>query len=191
MPGSEPDDAADHRDRRSVTTALPLTYAEVGRTLGELPAGWDHAHRSVRLGRGDAVFTRASECVLSFAMHRRAGVRVRTTGSHATVGLVVRLGVGLGPFRLSAPCGVVAVVDEPRRAGFAYGTLFGHPVRGEELFLVEHQEGDAVVLTVRAFSRPATWWARLAGPVVRRGQARTNRRYQAAALDLVRSGSRS
>ena len=51
-------------------------------------------------------------------------------------------GFGVGPFRINAPCEVVWVRrpvpgDGPQSAGFGYGTLPGHPVRGEEAFEVE------------------------------------------------------
>lgn len=61
--------------------------------------------------------------------------------------------------------------------GAAYGTLAGHPERGEELFLVEHRGDEAVTLTVRAFSRPVLWWTRAARPASRLVQRRITRRY--------------
>ena len=69
---------------------------------------------------------------------------------------------------------------EPDRVGFAYGTLPGHPERGEELFAVSLGDDDHVRLEVRAFSRPATWWVRLGAPVGRRVQDRITDRYVAA-----------
>jgi hypothetical protein len=57
------------------------------------------------------------------------------------------------------------MVDEPRRRGFAYGTLAGHPESGEEAFMIEHHDDDTVSFKVTAFSRPATRLAKLAGPV--------------------------
>lgn len=94
-------------------------------------------------------------------------------------GAVVVLGMGVGPARLSAPCRVVDVVQEPCRRGFAYGTLLGHPEQGEERFVVEHEADGTVVLHICAFSRPATWWARLGGPVTRAVQDAVTRRYLA------------
>lgn len=77
----------------------------------------------------------------------------------------MRVGFGLGRMMIGAPCRVVRVVDAPRRRGFAYGTLPGHPFRGEELFTVTHANDDRVVAHVVAYSRPATWAARMGGPV--------------------------
>lgn len=93
--------------------------------------------------------------------------------------MVVRLGVG--PVAISAACRVVYVVDEPDRRGFAYGTLPGHPVSGEELFAVEYDPADeSVYAVVTAFSRPAVWYLRLAGPLARLGQRRMADRYISA-----------
>lgn len=79
--------------------------------------------------------------------------------------------------RLALPCRVIYVIDEPRRKGFAYGTLPGHPESGEESFIVDQTEDGSVWLTIRSFSRPAgwQWWA--AYPVLRLMQAMFTRRY--------------
>jgi uncharacterized protein (UPF0548 family) len=59
----------------------------------------------------------------------------------------------------------VWAVDEADQAGFGYGTLPGHPVRGEEAFGVRIVDGR-VCFSVTAFSRPASWYTRAAGPVL-------------------------
>lgn len=105
-----------------------------------------------------------------------AGLRV-AAGGRAVEGGPVTVRLGLGPFGVDAPCVVVYTVDEPRRRGFAYGTLRGHPEIGEERFVVEHREDDTVVLTIRAFSRPARWWSRAAGPLARLVQRAVTERY--------------
>lgn len=140
----------------------PLTYADVGATAGSPPPGYRFLRRTSVIGRGRARFEQAAEDGMRFGMLRGAGVRVEATTTSAEVGTEV-LG-HLGP--VPAPCRVVYVVDEPDRRGFAYGTLPGHAVRGEELFLVRYEPatGD-VVAEVAAFSQPATWWSRLGAPV--------------------------
>ena len=87
------------------------------------------------------------------------------------------LGIPFGPFRVTAPARVVYVVDEPKRKGFAYGTLVGHPVSGEESFIVEQTDDGSVWLEIRAFSRPsnAFWW--LVYPVLTLSQSFYTRRY--------------
>jgi uncharacterized protein (UPF0548 family) len=90
------------------------------------------------------------------------------------------MGVPFGPFRVKAPVRVVYIVDEPKRRGFAYGTLAGHPEDGEEGWIVEQYEDGSVWMTVRAFSRPAHlgWW--LVYPVLRVVQEFYTRRYLTA-----------
>ena len=157
--------------------ALPLTYAEVGATAGPLPAGYHHVQKSAVIGRGRRRFEEAAEAGMRWGMLRGAGLRVEATTEVAAVGSEVI--VHLGPVR--APCRVVYVVDEPDRRGFAYGTLPGHAESGEELFVVRYDPAtDEVYAEVTAFSRHATWWSRLAGPVTSSLQVVVTRRYLSA-----------
>ena len=154
--------------------ALPLTYAEVGATAGPLPAGYHHVQKSAVIGHGRRRFEDAAEAGMRWGMLRGAGLRVEATTDVAEVGSEVI--VHLGPVR--APCRVVYVIDEPDRRGFAYGTLPGHAESGEELFLVRYDPAtDEVHAEVTAFSRHATWWSRLAGPVTSLLQKVVTRRY--------------
>ncbi|GGX77077.1 DUF1990 family protein [Streptomyces minutiscleroticus] len=141
---------------------MSFTYEPVGATRsGELPAGFHHLNVRTRIG--EDVFRRAADAVLSWRMHRAMGVAMDTAAETAAPGVDVT--VGLGPVK--APCRVVWTVDERRRAGWAYGTLPGHPESGEEAFLVEATGDGTVWLTVTAYSRPASWLARAGGPVTR------------------------
>lgn len=153
---------------------LSLTYPEVGATAGALPTGYHHVHASARIGHGRERFSRAAEAVMGWGMQRGVGMRVQATTEVAAVGtdLLARLGP------IPVPCRVVYVLDEPDRRGFAYGTLPGHPESGEELFSVRYDPADdAVYAEVAAFSRPATWWSTLGGPVTRLAQRVATRRY--------------
>ncbi|MEO6114896.1 MAG: DUF1990 domain-containing protein [Pseudolysinimonas sp.] len=78
------------------------------------------------------------------------------------------------------PARVVYVIDEPDRKGFAYGTLPGHPERGEESFVVERRPDETVWLTIRSFSRPSSrlYWA--CYPLLRMMQAIFTERYKRA-----------
>jgi uncharacterized protein (UPF0548 family) len=126
------------------------------------------------IGHGRQRYEDAAEAVMRWGMLRGAGVRVEATTDVAAVGSEVL--VGLGPVR--APCRVVYVVDEADRRGFAYGTLPGHPEAGEELFAVRYDPAsDAVYAEVTAFSRHATWWSRLAGPITSLAQHVISKRY--------------
>jgi len=153
---------------------LALTYAEVGATAGSLSAGYHHVRLSSRIGTGRDRFEQAGAAVMRYGMLRGAGLRVAATTEVAEVGTEV-LGK-LGPF--AAPCRVVYVVDEPNRRGFAYGSLPGHAVSGEEMFGVRYHPADeSVHAEVVAFSRPATWWSQIGAPVASVIQRMVTRRY--------------
>jgi uncharacterized protein (UPF0548 family) len=103
-------------------------------------------------------------------MHRGAGLSVEAAAPEAAPGVRVVIGFGFGRYRLRAPCEVVWTVREAHRSGFAYGTLTGHPERGEESFVVERGADGSVWLSVIAFSRASSWYLRAAGPFGRLSQ---------------------
>lgn len=163
--------------RLSDLAGRPLTYTEVGATAGVLPAGYRQVRAARRIGSGRDRFERAAAAVMRYGMLRGAGIQVAATAEPAEVGADV-LG-RLGPF--VAPCRVVYVIEDPDRCGFAYGSLPGHAVRGEELFAVRYDPADdGVYAEVVAFSRPAAWWSRLGAPVLAAVQRTVTRRYLGA-----------
>ncbi|SEF15223.1 DUF1990 family protein [Jiangella alba] len=167
---------------------MSFTYPEVGATRdgGPLPSGYHHARVRERVGHGRAAFTAVVEGVLTFGLHRGSGLRVESSEPRAAQGVrVTSTMAGL----LRIPCEVVWVLDENRRGGFGYGTLPGHPARGEESFVAELDDHDDVWFTVTAFSRPGAWYARLGGPLTRAAQAVATRRYVTSARRLAASAS--
>lgn len=151
------------------------TYDEVGATVaGGHAAGYRHDRYQCRLG-GPETFSPATKALRHWRAHLGAGVRVYPPDP-VREGATVLLLIGVGPVRMVAPCRVVAVIDEEDRFGFAYGTLPGHPERGEELFVIEREEGGTV-FRIRAFSRPDQVLVRLGGSVARRVQTRVTHRY--------------
>ncbi|MFF9508457.1 DUF1990 family protein [Streptomyces sp. NPDC014724] len=166
-----------------------LSYSEVGATrLGPLPDGYHHLHHRTRVGRGRADLVAAGTAVTDWRMHRSSGARVRASAARAGAGVRVRVSLGVGPFRFTAPCLVVWAAYESDRIGFGYGTLPGHPERGEESFVVELADDGTVWFTVMAFSRPAAWYSRLAGPVVPVMQRWYARRLGATLRRIVTEG---
>jgi uncharacterized protein (UPF0548 family) len=156
-----------------------LTYPEVGatRAAGPLPPGYRHVRRHAEIGRGPAAFRAVAESLATFGVQRGAGLTVRASADRVAVGVRVTVGIGIGPLRLHAPAEVVWVVSGAREYGWAYGTLPGHPERGEEAWLVSIDDAERVWADIRAFSRPAAWYARLGGPVARLLQDRVTDRY--------------
>jgi uncharacterized protein (UPF0548 family) len=167
-----------NRDSRLVERfrGEPFTYSEVGATALIMPTDAHHVRRSELIGQGALCFSTAADVLMSWEMHRRAGLRVTASSSRATpdATVVMRIGVGFGPV---VPCRVVYIITEDRRIGFAYGTLLGHPESGEEAFVVELLPDDQVRVQITAFSRPARWYSRLGGPAALRAQAIMTERY--------------
>lgn len=159
---------------------VALTYPEVGATQGDLPHGYDHLRQNAPVGRGATEFDAAATLLMTWDMHRKSGLRVESSSARAAVGNVVRLGLRIGPVLVLAPGRVVSVVDEPRRQGFAYGTLPGHPECGEESFVLSLLDDETIDFALVAFSRPALWWSRAGAPVSRWVQRRITARYLAA-----------
>jgi uncharacterized protein (UPF0548 family) len=162
-------------DQAAALRAAPFTYAEVGATAGPPPPGYRPAARSRVFRHAD--LRSAADRLMTWRAHEGAGLRVAASSPRVEPGAVVLMLLGVGPVALRIPCRVVYVVDEPDRVGFAYGSLPGHPVSGEELFVVQRSEPDVVSFSVTAFSRPATTLMRLGGPMARWAQDRVTNRY--------------
>jgi len=172
-----------HRDEQR---ALAFSYDAVGATRhAAIPAGFDRDHNRQPLGTGAAAFVAARDAIRAWAMFPAPLTRIEPAGVPIVEGEVVAVVArALGLWWLNA-ARIVYVIDEPRRFGFAYGTLPGHVERGEERFLVEWLDDDSVWYDVDAFSRPGYWMTRLARPLTRRIQRRFARMSKAAMRDAV------
>jgi len=156
----------------------PVTYPEVGATrAATLPAGYRHVQRSSVVGAGAGAFGAGRDALRRWEAQRRAGARLTPEMPALAPGTVVVSVLRVGPLYAVAPCRVVYVTDEDARFGFAYGTLPGHPERGEESFHVSLDAAGTVRFDIVAFSRPATLLSRLGGPVARRVQDTVTDRY--------------
>lgn len=152
-----------------------LTDGEAGTTL----TGGAGFERTVRIGSGEAHWVFAAAEILRWGVKTRSGFSV--DGARTVVlGQRYWLLATLGPLRLREPVQVMAVVDEPDLKGFAYGTLAGHPVRGEEAFLVERRPDGSVWLTIRSRTRAARGLWSIAYPAALVAQRLYRRRYFAA-----------
>ncbi len=161
-------------DRTEALASASYTYREVGATADTLPRGYVHLVRHVT--HATDAFASMAERLMAWQVHEDAGLGVAASVDRVQADAVVELRIGPAPLQVRAPCRVVRVVVEPDRVGFAYGTLDGHPERGEESFLVERVAGEAR-FTIVAFSRPATALARVGGPLTRLVQDRVTERY--------------
>ena len=165
-----------------------LTYDHVGSTLPstEVP-GRTIRTEQLDLGVGPAAFDAAVAGLRTWVCHRGLGATVHPADPSLEVGTSLLVVLHVGPVSVVVPDRIVAVVDEPRRFGFAYGTLEGHQERGEESFVVEHLDDDRVVATIGLDARAATISARLAAPAVGWFQRLAVHRYLSAWRDAVAS----
>lgn len=165
-------------ERYSRYTEKPFNYppAECGVEAWRAD-GYREFSRRALLGHGSGRFEECRAELFRWTVQRRAGVRVFPDSAACLPGVTILLSWGVGPFRIDAPCRIVRVVDESRRAGFTYGTIKGHPESGEESFVVELDDAQRVWLTIRAYSRPARWYSKFAHPVAHLVQDMITRRY--------------
>ena len=161
----------------SESRAESLTYSPTGGSLGgPTPPGLRLRTWSTRLANGS--FDRAVQAISNWDIHRGAGLAVAADGG-IEVGTNVALSAPVPIGFVDATCRIVAVVDEPGRFGFAYGTLRVHPEAGEESFVVSCS-GDTVEFDVVGISRPVQLLARAIPPLGNFLQDAAVRRYLAA-----------
>ncbi len=126
------------------------------------------------------------EALREWRVHRGAGLELATDGA-LNVGTNVAFSAPLPIGFVDGTCRIVAVVNEPDRFGFAYGTLTVHPERGEESFLVVRDTHNNVRFDVHGVSRPSLPFARVLAPIADRLQDRAVRRYLSAMQHCVSS----
>lgn len=172
-----------------------LNYDGIGATEhGLLPPHLEPIVTRAYLGEGDATYRRIADGILTWRLQTGAGLRVRAESDAVVSGTRVVSGFGVGPFRISAPCEVVWVRQPlrgggPQSAGFGYGTLPGHPVRGEEAFEVEIDGSGRVTITITAFGTPSNWFYAAGRPLTKWARSRITSRYIESARQLAAGGS--
>ncbi|BDZ52205.1 hypothetical protein GCM10025867_44460 [Frondihabitans sucicola] len=154
-------------------------HADTSPELGVWPATNRRFRRSevsAVIGSGDEAWRRATDGVLRWEVKTRSGFTV-DDDARVEAGRRLRITAAVAGITVVEPVEVVGVVERPDRVGFAYRTLPGHPVDGEEAFVV-HRTGAVVRLTVRSLTRPAEQqpWRTLY-PLLRIAQLVARRRY--------------
>lgn len=174
--------------------AMPFSYAEVGATRSGPPTGYRINHMRARVGNGKDVHSRAVKALFEWQLLGVGGIEAFPADAPVRPGTkVAMLSRHFGLWSLDF-CRVIYVLNREQerhgaieRTGFAYGTLPGHAVRGEEIFSIEwHPASSEVWYEIFSFSQPANLLIRLASPLARRAQ----RRFAAASLRAAQeSGS--
>lgn len=165
---------------------LSFSYAAVGASRTQPPAGFTIDHNRIQLGAGPAVFAQAVAALRRWEMFRLGWVQLCWPAAPLAVGTSVGvLAHTFGLWSLNA-CRIVYLVEHAgpiQRYGFAYGTLPGHVERGEERFTVEwHHDNDSVWYDLLAFSQPNHVFAIIGYPLVRALQKRFARDSKQAML---------
>jgi uncharacterized protein (UPF0548 family) len=140
------------------------------------------------IGDSDLHWRLATEAVLAWGVKTRSGSTVLPsagTGVRVVEGADYTLVASVGPLRIREPVRVVSVVDLPDRCGFAYRTRPGHPVTGEEAFIVHRSLDGLVWFTLRSVTRPGLGRWRLAFPAILIAQRWYRRRYMRAMRLMV------
>src|SRR5687768_15495821 len=151
---------------------LPFTYSEVGATNTTPPRAYTVDHNRIQLGAGEATYKRAVAALKQWKHFELGWVTIVPRGVVVEVGATVAVKArAFGTWSLNASR-VVYVIDEPRRFGFAYGTLPDHVECGEERFLIEWLSDDSVWYDILAFSRPQHPLVKLSSPLARLLQKR-------------------
>ena len=158
-----------------------FSYASVGATNLEAPAGYNLDCNRIVLGHGLEVFHAASAAIREWKMFDLDWIEVfpvRPSAQVANTVAVVVCHLGFWSVNISR---IVYVIDEASRYGFAYGTLPCHSEEGEERFLVEYDPTtEEVWYDLSAFSKPRHPLARIGYPISRYLQKRFARESLAA-----------
>jgi uncharacterized protein (UPF0548 family) len=161
----------------------PFSYPEVGASFGDPPTGYNIDRNRIMIGRGLDDFERAKNAVRQRKMFDVPGLELCFPDTPIEAGRnVAPLARHLGFYSLNA-CRIVYIIDEPRRFGFAYGTLLEHAEIGEERFTVEfHEDTGEVWYDIFAFSRPGHLLVKLGYPYGRYKQ----RQFAVGSKDAMR-----
>jgi uncharacterized protein (UPF0548 family) len=103
---------------------------------------------------------------------------------YVAAGTTIRLDGRVKGMQADAELRVIFAIEEPRRVGFALGTVSDSVVSGEESFMLQWYDNDEVWFTVRAFDAPATFLYRMLPALTRRRRRELFQRYLRAISPL-------
>ena len=168
---------------------LDFTYPEVGATNAKPPEGYTIDNNRVLLGNGETIYRAAVAVLKEWRQFDLGWLSVVPRGVPTEVGEIVAVKArALGTWALNATR-VIYVIDEPRRFGYAYGTLPGHIECGEERFLIEWLNDDSVWYDILAFSQPRHPLVRVAYPLARMLQKKFARESMLRVKELTQTSA--
>ena len=99
-------------------------------------------------------------------------------------GTTIRVRGRAAGMKADAELRVIFAIEEPRRVGFALGTVSGSVVTGEESFMIDWYDNGEVWFTVRAVDAPRSFLYKLYPPFVKRRRRALFQRYLRAISPL-------
>ena len=161
-----------------------LNYAPVGiaRPGAMAPPGLRIREQRIRLGEGDDTWQRAVDVVSGWAIKKQLHFTIDPDDETVVLGRHYDTRFGFGRVRLLEPVRIVWTEEQDDLRGFGYGTRAGHPITGEECFLVERDAAGVVWLIVRTVSRVSRGRWILLWPGIRIMQPYFQRAYARAAV---------
>src|SRR5438094_4427147 len=120
------------------------------------PSRHDVDETTVRVHDAHDAFARARDALLAYRVYdeRLLVHRIDTPDGRVRPGaLILQRARLVGPVAVEAGVRVDELVDEPRRVGFRYVTLAGHPERGAASFWLAW-EADRVTFRMESVSEP-------------------------------------
>ena len=133
--------------------------------------GWFVDRCSATIGHGPDEFAAGRDALRRWQQFAPEWTMSMCPPAPIARGIVVAYAARVLGLWWSYGCRILEVIDEPTRYGFVYGTVAGHAECGEERFLDEF-DGDDVVFSLFAMSRPGRWFSWPGLPIARRAQAR-------------------
>ena len=161
-----------------------LTYRPVGgtRSIGrsdvdQIRGDYNVDRHQVFLGRGGDTYRAAQRALRSWRMFELGWVELCWPDTHISPGSAVAVLARVANWWVLTATRIVYVDEDTNDDGesytFAYGTLPGHLMRGEERFTVSwDRSSDHVTYEIAAFSKPSHALSWIGYPVVRRLQDR-------------------
>lgn len=132
----------------------PVTWTDIRSAEWQPPPNARRPEQLTRrIGSGSAAWQRASDDLLHWRIKTRSGFSI---DQPERVRAGARLILHAGPrwLAIREPIEVVEVIESPDRVGFSYRALPGHPVNGEEAFIVT-RVGEDVFLSLRSVTSPS------------------------------------
>jgi uncharacterized protein (UPF0548 family) len=160
-------------------TLSEFSYPEVGQSMAStFPRSYNNFQKTRRIGSAEN-FTEFVKEARGWSAQKKSGLKTYPTDSTVGSGSTTLLLLNLGPIQMIAPCRVIHVIEANNLFGFSYGTLPGHPERGEQSIIIE-RKSEGSFMSIRAFSKPGSLATRISGPIAKKIQSAYNDRYMEA-----------